>query len=114
MVNDMENQGNLKIRNMLLDTEKKQRMYCESAHFKTVIEWVQSTFPKYYREMKGINWGQLYDKYSKNDYNDIDVAKITQRLYDDVYVKNPKGIFEYVLRCWRCQSDSMVKIVILK
>ena len=23
---------------MLLDTEKKQRMYCESAHFKTVID----------------------------------------------------------------------------
>ncbi|MFN8432171.1 MAG: DUF262 domain-containing protein [Spirosomataceae bacterium] len=66
-------------------------------HFKTVIEWVQSKFPKYYREMKGINWGQLHDKYSNHTYDPIEVAKVTQELYDDAYIKNPKGIFEFIL-----------------
>jgi hypothetical protein len=66
-------------------------------HFKNVIEWVQSKFSKYYREMKGINWGQLYDKHHKTNYDPVEIAKITQKLYDDVYVKNPKGIFEFIL-----------------
>lgn len=66
-------------------------------HFRNIIEWVQSVFPKYYREMKGLNWGQLYDKYHTNDYDPIEVAKLAQSLYDDEYIMNPKGIFEYIL-----------------
>jgi hypothetical protein len=66
-------------------------------HFRTIIEWVQSIFPKYYREMKGINWGQLYDKYHTENYDPKETAILTQRLFDDLYITNPKGIFEYVL-----------------
>jgi hypothetical protein len=66
-------------------------------HFRNIIEWVQSVFPKYYREMKGLNWGQLYDKYHTNDYDPTEVAKLTQRLFDDLFITNSRGIFEYVL-----------------
>lgn len=66
-------------------------------HFRNIIEWVQSIFPKYYSQMKGLNWGLLYDTYHTNNYNPTQVAEITQRLFDDLYITNSKGIFEYVL-----------------
>lgn len=66
-------------------------------HFKKVIEWVQSTFTKYYREMKGLNWGQLYDKYSGQSYVSKKISLQVEKLHSDPYVKNSKGIFEYIL-----------------
>jgi len=66
-------------------------------HFRKIIEWVQSVFPKYYSKMKGLNWGQLYDKYHTNDYDPTEVGKLTQKLFDDLFITNPRGIFEYVL-----------------
>lgn len=66
-------------------------------HFKKVIEWVQKTFTDYYREMKGINWGQLYDKYHKQSYDSNKVSKRIKKIYGDSYIHNSKGIFEYVL-----------------
>lgn len=66
-------------------------------NFRNTIEWVQSKFTKYYKEMKGINWGQLYNKYHTQNYDPIEVTKLAQTLYDDEYIKNPKGIFEYIL-----------------
>ena len=72
--------------------------YIKSVHFGLKRnKWVQSIFPKYYREMKGINWGQLYDKYHTENYDPKETAILTQRLFDDLYITNPKGIFEYVL-----------------
>jgi len=66
-------------------------------HFKLVIEWVQNTFTVYYREMKGLNWGQLYDKYHEQTYDPIKVSKQVEALYNDEYVNKSKGIFEYIL-----------------
>ncbi len=66
-------------------------------HFRKVIDWVQNTFTDYYREMKGLNWGQLYDKYHGQTYVPNEVSEQIQALYGDPYVKNSKGIFEYVL-----------------
>ncbi|MCX6756547.1 MAG: DUF262 domain-containing protein [Candidatus Nomurabacteria bacterium] len=66
-------------------------------HFKKVMGWVQNIFTDYYREMKGINWGQLYDTYHKQTYDIKKISKQVQKLHGDLYVKNSKGIFEYVL-----------------
>ncbi len=66
-------------------------------HFRKVIDWVQNTFTDYYREMKGLNWGQLYDKYHQQTYDHKKVSEQIQELHGDPYVKNSKGIFEYIL-----------------
>lgn len=66
-------------------------------HFKKVIEWVQNTFTDYYREMKGLNWGQLYNRYYKHDFDNKDISEQVKKLHGDPYVKNAKGIFEYIL-----------------
>lgn len=66
-------------------------------HFRKVIEWVQSTFTDYYREMKDLNWGELYDKYHGKTYDPKKIAEKVKSLFEDPYVNNNKGIFEYVL-----------------
>ncbi len=66
-------------------------------HFKEVIEWVQNIFIVYYREMKGLSWGQLYDKYHKQSYDPKKISEQTEILYNDQFIRNPKGIFEYIL-----------------
>lgn len=66
-------------------------------HLRKVIDWVQNTFTDYYREMKGLNWGQLYDKYHKEVYDPKKVSEQVRELHGDPYVRNPKGIFEYIL-----------------
>lgn len=66
-------------------------------HFRLVIEWVQKTFTEYYREMKGLNWGLLYERYHEHVYDPSIVSVQIQKLYGDIHIKNSKGIFEYIL-----------------
>ena len=69
------------------------------AYFTSVIDWVSSVFTDVEKEMKGLCWGELYEKYHKNPYNPTEVSKLVQKLYDDTYINNRKGIYEYILGC---------------
>lgn len=66
-------------------------------YFGTVIDWVSSVFTDVENEMRGLEWGRLYEKYHKKAYDPTVVSVVVQKLYSDPYVKNRKGIFEYVL-----------------
>lgn len=66
-------------------------------YFNSVIDWVSSVFTDVEKEMRGLEWGRLYEKYHKKSYDPSKVSKAVQKLYGDPYVKNRKGIFEYVL-----------------
>lgn len=66
-------------------------------HFNTVIAWIESVFDTTYPEMCGQKWGELYDRYHSQPYNHTEVAKKVKELMDDPFIKNYKGIFEYVL-----------------
>ncbi|MBN2016067.1 DUF262 domain-containing protein [Candidatus Dojkabacteria bacterium] len=66
-------------------------------YFNSVIDWVSSVFTDVEREMCGLEWGRLYEEYHKNSYSSATVAKQVQKLYADPYVKNRKGVFEYIL-----------------
>lgn len=68
-----------------------------ATYFATVIDWVSSVFTDVEREMCGIEWGRLYEKYHKQAYSQSAVSAEVQRLYGDSYVKNRKGVFEYIL-----------------
>ena len=67
------------------------------SYFTSVIDWVSSVFMDIEKEMKGLCWGELYEKYHKKPYNPTEVSKLVQKLYDDTYINNRKGIFEYIL-----------------
>ena len=66
-------------------------------YFNTVIEWVSGVFRDVESEMRGLEWGQLYEKYHKQAYDPAKVSEEVQKLYGDPYIKNRKGIFEYIL-----------------
>ncbi len=66
-------------------------------YFKRVIEWVQTVFPKYRREMKGIEWGILYNTYKDTSLDADALEKEIKCLMSDDDVTNKKGIYLYVL-----------------
>lgn len=74
-------------------------------YFCKVIDWVEDTFdirnnfPKgYYRtEMRGLDWGTLYEKYHNNTYNPQVLENKVAELMANEEVTNKKGIYEYVL-----------------
>jgi 5-methylcytosine-specific restriction endonuclease McrA len=66
-------------------------------YFNTVIDWVSKTFIDVENEMKGLDWGSLYEQYHNTGYNPTKVSETVHRLYGDPYVKNRKGVFEYIL-----------------
>jgi HNH endonuclease len=66
-------------------------------YFTTVIDWVSGVFSDVESEMRGLEWGRLYETYHSTAYNPSDVSARVRELYGDTYVKNRKGIFEYIL-----------------
>lgn len=66
-------------------------------YFNSVIDWVSSVFSDVEREMCGLQWGRLYEQYHHQAYDSLQVSAAVKALYGDPYVKNHKGIFEYIL-----------------
>jgi hypothetical protein len=66
-------------------------------YFNTVIDWVSGVFKDVEKEMCGLEWGRLYETYHKQAYNPAKVSDEVRKLYGDLYIKNRKGIFEYIL-----------------
>lgn len=67
-------------------------------YFKSVIDWVSVIFPKYRKEMKGIEWGVLYNQFKDDKSLDPKTleAKIS-KLMQDEDVTSKKGIYEFLL-----------------
>lgn len=66
-------------------------------YFNTVIDWVSSVFEDTESEMRGLEWGRLYEEYHKKAYDPKKVWAEVHKLYGDLYIKNYRGVFEYVL-----------------
>lgn len=66
-------------------------------YFNSVIDWISSVFTDVESEMCGLEWGQLYEEYHKKAYDPSKVSREVRKLYGDLYIKNRKGIFEYIL-----------------
>lgn len=66
-------------------------------YFNSVIDWISGVFVDVENEMKGLEWGRLYEEYHKKAYNPKTVSAEVKELYADPYVKNRKGIYEYIL-----------------
>jgi len=74
------------------DNIKELKLY-----FNTVIDWVSGIFTDVENEMRGLEWGKFYETYKGNAYSPKDVSKKVKKYYSDPYIKNRKGIFEYIL-----------------
>jgi hypothetical protein len=67
-------------------------------YFQSVISWVEANFKVYRKEMKGIDWGYLYNDFKNEDLNPDKIEEITKELMSDDEVTKRKGIYEYILR----------------
>jgi len=66
-------------------------------YFNCVIDWVSTVFIDVESEMRGLEWGRLYEEYHKKSYSPNKVSEQVKELYADPYIKNRKGVFEYIL-----------------
>ena len=66
-------------------------------YFQSVINWVQVIFPNYRKEMRGLEWGILYNKYHERKFDAEILEKRIVELMEDEDVTNSRGIYEYLL-----------------
>ena len=66
-------------------------------YFSSVIDWVSTVFIDVENEMRGLEWGRLYESCHKKSYNPKKISEELHKLYGDPYVKSRKGIFEFIL-----------------
>jgi len=66
-------------------------------YFTSLINWIKVVFPKYRKEMKGINYGFLYNKYKDQQFDAKKLEEEITTLMQDEDVTKKSGIYEYVL-----------------
>jgi hypothetical protein len=67
------------------------------SYFNSVIDWVSTVFIDVLPEMKGLEWGRLYEEYHGKSYDPQKMSDEVKRLAADDWVKSRKGIFEFLL-----------------
>ena len=78
------------------------------SYFNSVIDWVSSVFVDVLPQMRGQEWGELYERYHTKSYNPQKVHEEVMKLYNDIFVQNKKGIFEYVLG--GCEDHKLLNV----
>ena len=66
-------------------------------YFCAVIDWVEMKFPKYRKEMKGLEWGFFYNKYKDKKLDAYELENKIAKLMQDSEVQKKSGIYEYLL-----------------
>lgn len=66
-------------------------------YFRSVIDWVSTTFTMIERDMCGLEWGRLYETYHKTPYSIDHVTQRVLALQADESIKCQRNIYEYVL-----------------
>ncbi len=66
-------------------------------YFQDVITWVETTFTKKRKFMKGVDWGTLYNKYKDGQYDTKKIEKEIEKLILDDDVTKKSGIYSYIL-----------------
>ena len=66
-------------------------------YFNTVIDWVSTVFTDVLPEMRGLEWGRLYEEYHGTSYDPKKISGDVKRLAADPYISKRKGIFEFLL-----------------
>lgn len=66
-------------------------------YFRNVVDWANLTFPSYRKEMKGVPWGPLFNKFGQDKQDTAKLEAEVSRLMQDEDVTRKPGIYEYVL-----------------
>jgi len=66
-------------------------------YFRSVIDWVKKAFPEHRKEMRGVDWGELYNRFQTKALDSKKLAKRVTKLMTDEDVERKSGIYAYVL-----------------
>jgi hypothetical protein len=66
-------------------------------HFQAVIAWVKAVFPVYRKEMKGLRWGDFYNRFHGQFFDSAELENRIKTLMMDDDVTKKSGVYEYVL-----------------
>lgn len=66
-------------------------------YFQKVIGWAKLHFPNYRKEMKGVEWGHLYNRFKEVTLDPLELEKQISKLMLDEDVTRKAGIYEYLL-----------------
>lgn len=66
-------------------------------YFNSVIDWVSTVFKDVLPEMKGLEWGRLYEEHHGKSYDPNKMSEDVKKLATDDSVTSRKGIFEFLL-----------------
>jgi hypothetical protein len=66
-------------------------------YFNSVIDWISTVFKDVLPEMKGLEWGRLYEEHHSKAYDPAAMSSALKKLAADDAVTSRKGIFEYLL-----------------
>ena len=90
------------INNGEIESYMAAHQHCPNAnelfsYFLKVIDWVEMTFVKYRKEMKGQDWGTLYNNYQNIVVDTAELENEIAKLMEDDDVSNKRGVYPYVL-----------------
>ncbi len=77
-------------------------------YFNSVLDWIASVFIDIEPEMQGLDWGRLYETYHQQSYDRNKISALVKELLSDYYVKDRKGVFEYILG--GCTNKNLLNI----
>lgn len=86
-----------RIKEYMSDHQQEQDAKDLWNYFQAVIAWTQTTFPHYRKEMKGLPWGLLYNKYQNKKIDAAALETECARLMKDDDVTKKSGIYLYLL-----------------
>ncbi len=67
-------------------------------YFNTVIDWASQVFPGTpEKEMRGLEWGGLYERFHTNSYDPKQLGERVRELRSDPDVTSRRGIYEFLL-----------------
>ena len=66
-------------------------------YYQDVLDWVKRLFPNYRKEMKGLDWGILFNEYKDQRYNSDTMEAEIKRLMQDDDVTKKSGVYYYLI-----------------
>lgn len=85
------------IEEYMAKNQHKQNASILWQYYQAVITWVKTTFKKYRKPMKGVDWGTLYNKYKNKQLDTDKIESETNKLILDDDVTKKSGIYPYIL-----------------
>jgi len=65
-------------------------------YFEAVIGWTEACFPNYRKEMKGVPWGALYNRFKDVAFDPVAAETRIKALMEDEDVTRKAGIYSYL------------------